>query len=313
MLESTKCGSWRIIRLGLIAVGMVVGASSAYARGATPLYAQSVSKGNKTLLPLYGKWVEVVLRNGDVRVGKLADIRVGYVVLRLSSKKKFRIKRRLIVRVSVTSGTTGTVAGGTVGSTPAERLEKNTARLKAVVGKTVRLNLDDGSQVVGVVRAVDAVHVKLETSSGSVDVALAKVLVVRAIVSPRRKVRDRGGVTDASRVRARARAMVPPRHATKQGAGTQLRRRLLKEYIHLKVSGASVRNWGIGLLIGGVVLSAIGGGILGGTRTTAGAKAGIAMSSIGGSMILPGIIMLIAGQVRHIRGVDMENTIYLTR
>ncbi len=323
MLDSKKCGSWRItclglVAVGLIAVGMVVGASSAYARGATPLHAQSISEGNKTLLPLYGKWVAVVLFNGDIRVGKLTDIRVAYVVLRLSSKKKLRIKRSLIVRVSMTRRTRGTVAGGTdagasEGLTPAQRVKKITARLTAVIGKAVRLKLDDGSHVHGIVRGVDAGHATMLSSAGAVQIPLAKVVEVLPAVRRRPKARHRRPVAGVPRYRARATAMVPRSHTTRQGASSALRRRLLKEYIHLKVSGASVRNWGIGLLIGGVVLSAIGGGVLGGAGGDVGAKAGIAMSSIGGSMILPGIIMLIAGQVRHIRGVDMENTIYLTR
>jgi small nuclear ribonucleoprotein (snRNP)-like protein len=316
MLESTKWTPWKIACLGLIVAG--VGASSSSARAATPLHSQSVSEGNKTLLPLYGKWVAVVLFSGDIRVGKLSDIRVAYVVLRLHSKKKLRIKRSLIVRVSVTRRTRGTVAGGTdagasEGLTPAQRVKKITARLTAVIGKAVRLKLDDGSHVHGIVRGVDAVHATLLSSAGAVQIPLAKVVEVLPAVRRRPKARHRRPVTGASLHRTRATALVPRIHTTRQGASVQLRRTLLTRYIHLKVSGRNVRNWGIGLLIGGVVLSAIGGGILGAARTSGGVRAGISMSSIGGSMILPGIIMLIAGQVRHIRGVDMENTIYLTR
>lgn len=323
---------WKRSCLGLVALGVILSTPTGpvHARAlaprapsggdsvriATPLHDLSVSKANKILLPLYSKWVEILLRNGASRVGTLIDIRVGYLVLLLSAKNKIRIKRRLIVRVTRSRKKAGSGVGVARGQTKNQRLKKNTATLKAVIGKTVRLKLDDGRLVDGTVQSVGTAHVTLDTSTGSVEVPLGDVNIV--LMSRRRQTRrtrrtavDREKHTATSSLRANATAMVPRGHRTRQPISASFHRSLLLKYQKIQASGARLRSWGLGLWIGGMVLNTIGGVLLATASSERGSKAGLALSIVGGVIDVPGVIMAIWGHCRYNRGMDMVTEIYL--
>lgn len=324
---------WKRHCLGLVALGAIFASASPVqarapaplapsggggVRVATPLHDLSVSKANRILLPLFNKWVEVLLRSGASRLGKLIDIRVGYVVLRITAKRKIRIKRRKIVRVARTTKRPRTKSGVTGGGSKAQRLKKITLTLKNVIGKTVRLKLDDGRLLDGFVQTVGAVNVTLVTGAGSVDVPLSEVDLV--LVAQRRRVRraHRTTVTPENRtppsnLRSNATAVVPRGSGDRQPISAAFHRSLLLKYQAVQSSGASLRSWGLGLWITGMVLNGIGGAVLATASKARGATAGLALTVVGGVIDLPGIIMAIWGHCRYNRGMDMVTKIYLAQ
>jgi drug/metabolite transporter (DMT)-like permease len=74
-------------------------------------------------------------------------------------------------------------------------------------------------------------------------------------------------------------------------------------------NGATLRNWGIGLMVASLALEAIGGAMMGASDNPDVVEGGVAMSAVGGAMFLPGLVMLIWGQVRHIRAIEWQHRV----
>lgn len=225
------------------------------------------------------------------------------------------------------------------------RLKKVTTLLRAAVGTNVRVRLQNGHLVGGFVQAVDGTSVKLVSSAGTRKLALADV--VQVILSPKgQSARTRNAtsgnskhdqslkISSATTQRllntakkdnlklsgpatrrllnsAKKDNLELSSPATRRLLNSAQRRNLLLKYRRLEVSGARLRNWGLAVSITGLVLTAIGGGLAGASSQTRAVSGGIALSAIGGTAVLSGLIMLFWGQAQHARGIDMGNTIRL--
>jgi small nuclear ribonucleoprotein (snRNP)-like protein len=199
-------------------------------------------------------------------------------------------------------------------------------KLNAVVGRPVRIYRNDGTRLQGTLKQADSEQITVQTDVGDITVRITDIK--RFLVGSYRRPssasasEDTAGAAGAAGAAGRSRAGrgSGPLHRRGRASGghgagglspaaAALRDRLLKKYTRIKKNGAKLRNWGIGLMVTSAVLQAIGTAVALSSASEPAVLSGAAIGGVGGAMFVPGLVMMIWGQVRHIRAIEWHHRV----